>query len=62
MSVKAPSDPVIDEIREARARISAEFGHDPKKLIEHYIRLQQEHAERLIDAPRDQSRGQDDAA
>ena len=53
MSAKAPSDPVIDEVREVRSRISAEFGDDPTKLIEHYIKLQQQHAERLIKAPND---------
>ncbi len=34
------SDPVIDRIREARHKISEECGHDPKKLVEYYIRRQ----------------------
>ncbi len=34
------NDPVIDRIREARHLISEECGHDPEKLIEYYIRRQ----------------------
>jgi hypothetical protein len=34
------SDPVIDEIREVRDRISARFDHDPARLVAYYIRLQ----------------------
>ena len=29
-------DPAIDEIREVRRKISAEFGHDPRRLMAHY--------------------------
>ena len=32
----APDDPVIDEIREIRHRISARFNHDPARLIAYY--------------------------
>jgi hypothetical protein len=31
------ADPAIDEIREVRRKISAEFGHDPRRLMAHYI-------------------------
>jgi len=41
-------DPAIASIREARHRISEQFDHDPKKLVEHYIRLQEQHKERLL--------------
>ncbi len=37
-----PPDPVIEEIREIRHRISERFGHDPVRLVEHYMQLQQE--------------------
>ena len=30
------SDPVIDEIREVRHRISARFAHDPTQLVAYY--------------------------
>jgi hypothetical protein len=43
------SDPIIDQIREVRHRISEEFGHDPARLVEHYMKLQEEkHADRLV--------------
>lgn len=34
------NDLVIDRIRKARHSISAECGHDPRKLVEYYIRRQ----------------------
>ncbi|MCI0682173.1 MAG: hypothetical protein L0Y71_08720 [Gemmataceae bacterium] len=42
------NDPVIDEIREIRRRISARFDHDPARLIAHYIELQKQYKGRLI--------------
>jgi hypothetical protein len=42
------SDKTIDEIRKVRKEISAEFDHDPKKLGEHYIKLQERYEERLV--------------
>ena len=42
-------DPTIARIREVRHRISQQFEHDPKKLVEHYLRLQERHKERLLD-------------
>jgi hypothetical protein len=53
MSEKHLSDPVIDEIREVRRRISAQFDHDPKKLVEYYMELQKRHADRLIGNAKD---------
>ncbi|MBU6402958.1 MAG: hypothetical protein KGS61_21770 [Verrucomicrobia bacterium] len=32
-------DPEIEEIRAVRHRISAECGHDPKRLVERYRKL-----------------------
>ncbi len=48
MSNHEDSDPPIDEIRAVRHEISARFGHDPRKLVEHYMQLQRRHADRLI--------------
>jgi hypothetical protein len=42
----------IDEFREVRERISARFDNDPVRLVAHYIELQAQHAERLIDPPK----------
>lgn len=49
--MKAPTDPTLDRIRRARREISAEFGHDPYKLVEYYIKLQERHRDRLVGAP-----------
>jgi hypothetical protein len=46
------SDPVIDEIRAIRHRISARFDHDPERLMAYYIALQQEYRDRLIETGR----------
>ena len=40
----------LEQVRAARHRISAQFDHDPRKLVEHYIALQQEYKDRLIGA------------
>jgi len=41
-------DPAIAPVREVRHRISQQYGHDPKKLIEYYIQLQEKHKDRLL--------------
>lgn len=38
----------LSRVREAQCRISAEFGDDPKRLIEYYMKLQQEYPGRLV--------------
>lgn len=43
------SDPVIDEIREVRHRISARFGHDPAQLVTFYAEMQKQYQNRLIE-------------
>jgi hypothetical protein len=55
-----PSDPVIDEIREVRRRISERFAHDPARLVAYYTEFQKQYRDRLIDTakpaePTDQS-------
>jgi hypothetical protein len=45
-----PMDPVIDEIREVRHRISERFGHDPAQLVAYYLKLQEQYRDRLIDS------------
>jgi hypothetical protein len=47
-------DPAIARIREVRHRISKQFDHDPKRLVEHYIQLQERHQDRLLDLVRDE--------
>ena len=41
-------DPVIDEVREVRHRISARFHHDPVLLVAYYMELQDQYRERLV--------------
>lgn len=47
---KRPEDP-IDQIRRVRHEISAKFDHDSHKLVEHYVKLQEQHGDRLIKSP-----------
>ena len=44
-----PSDPVIDEIREVRHRISARFDHDPTRMVAFYMETQKQYQDRLIE-------------
>ncbi len=44
-------DPVVDEIREIRQRLSARFHDDPAQLVAHYMELQDRHRDRLIASP-----------
>jgi len=46
------NDPVIDEIREVRHRISERFGHDPARLVAYYVQLQEHYRDRLIEVRR----------
>lgn len=46
------NDPVIDEIREIRHRISARFDHDPARLVAYYMELQTKFADRFIGTTR----------
>ena len=41
-------DDVIDEIRAIRHRLSEQFGHDPARLVAHYMERQQQHRDRLL--------------
>lgn len=48
MLPEQPSDPIIDEVREVRHRISVRCGHDPDRLVAYYLELQQQFRDRLI--------------
>jgi len=41
-------DPPIDAIREVRHRISASVDHDPKRLVDYYRKLQEQHQGRIV--------------
>jgi len=42
------SDPVIDEVRSVRRKISAAYGHDVRKMIADHMKQQARYADRLI--------------
>jgi hypothetical protein len=50
---QSKSDPVIDEVREVRHRISARFDHDPARLVAYYMELQKQYQDRLITTEKD---------
>ena len=56
------SDPVIDEIREVRHRISARFAHDPAQLVAYYMELQKQYQDRLIETVKSAERTDQSAA
>ena len=43
-------DKIIARIRAVRKKISAQFGHDPKKLAQFFMKRQQKHKNRLLGA------------
>lgn len=46
-----PPDPVIDEIRAIRREISAQFDHDPKRLVEYFMEFQEQFRDRFVASP-----------
>ena len=42
------SDPVIDEVRSVRRKISASYGHDIRKMIADHMEQQERFTDRLI--------------
>lgn len=44
------SDRGLEEIRKVRHEISAELGHDPRRLLEYYRNVEAEYADRLARA------------
>ena len=49
---QSQADPVIDEIREVRHRISARVDHEPARLVAYYIELQKRYRDRSVAAVR----------
>lgn len=47
--MKPQDDPTIARIKETRRRISEQFGHDPRKLVDYYIEFQKKYEERILD-------------
>ena len=56
-------DPTLARIREARRRISEKCGHDPKRLVEYYIQLQErEYADWFVSPPEREHNREDEEA
>ncbi len=45
------NDPVVDDVRAIRRRISAEHGHDPARLLAYLTEQQLAYASRIIEPP-----------
>ena len=41
-------DPLIEEIRAVRHRISARFGHGTRALLDHYREMEKRYADRVL--------------
>jgi hypothetical protein len=50
-------DPLIDDVRRVKREISAEFDHDPAKLIAFLTEYQKEFADRLSEPPPERTKG-----
>ncbi len=49
------TDPTLDRIRETRKKISENYGHNVKELVEHYIELQKQYKDRIIPSDGEES-------
>jgi hypothetical protein len=53
--MKAKDDPTITRIRETRHQISEECGHDPRRIVEYYGRLQRKYQDRIINDSKEEA-------
>ena len=53
---KKRPDPLLDEVRKARAELSAQFGHDLGRLCDHLRQIEARHPKRVLQRPRATSR------
>lgn len=54
-------DLLIDDVRRVKREISAEFDHDPAKLIAHLTVFQKQFADRLAEFPHEGTEGNSSA-
>lgn len=40
--------PILDEIRRVRHEMSAEIGHDPRRIVDYYAELSAKYSDRLV--------------
>ena len=55
-------DPVVDEVREIRRRISERFDHDPARLVAYYIQMQEKYRDRMIQSEKEANEKDQSAA
>lgn len=48
---RTEADDVIEEVRQIRRAIWAQFDNDPEKVIAYYTELDKQYADRMIDTP-----------
>lgn len=41
-------DPIVEQTRQTRHEIEREFGHDPRKYLEHVYEAQKQHGDKLV--------------
>ena len=51
-------DPLVDEVRERRRQLLADYGNDLPRYFEAIQRLQAQHPEKVVDPRKRQSMGQ----
>jgi hypothetical protein len=54
---RTEADDGVEEVRQIRREIWAQFDNDSEKLIAHYTELDKQYADRMIDAPPPARRG-----
>jgi hypothetical protein len=50
-------DPLIDDVRRIKREISAEFDHDPAKLVAYLTEYQKQFADRFAESPPESTTG-----
>jgi hypothetical protein len=48
---RTEADDVVEEVRQIRREIWAQFDNDPTKVLAHYTELDKQYANRMIDTP-----------
>ena len=56
------NDPTIEEVRQARRRISERFANDPAALVAYYVELQKQYKNRLAGTTKSPDRPDQSAA
>ena len=58
-TMRSSPDPLIDEVRQRRRDLFADYDNDPQKLFEAVRRLQAQHPDKIIDPRLSRARGRE---